>query len=209
MNVLNEIIKHKIVAIIRGADPSDVLKIAHALEAGGVRLMEITLNSENALELIKKLSKEMKGKMVIGAGTVLNKKMAKAAIKAGARFIISPSYDIDTIKTTKKNGAVSIPGAFTPTEIVNAFNAGADIIKVFPASGNVTYIRELRAPLSQIPLMPTGGINVSNIRQFLDAGAIAFGIGTSLVNTKEPVTDEMLYKITLRSLELVNEIKDN
>lgn len=209
MNVLNEIIKHKIVAIIRGADPSDVLKIAHALEAGGVRLMEITLNSENALELIKKLSKEMKGKMVIGAGTVLNKKMAKAAIKAGARFIISPSYDIDTIKTTKKNGAVSIPGAFTPTEIVNAFNAGADIIKVFPASGNVTYIRELRAPLSQIPLMPTGGINVSNIRQFLDAGAIAFGIGTSLVNTKEPVTDEMLYKITLRSLELVNTIKDN
>ncbi|MEO6229029.1 MAG: bifunctional 4-hydroxy-2-oxoglutarate aldolase/2-dehydro-3-deoxy-phosphogluconate aldolase [Ferruginibacter sp.] len=206
MTALSQILENKIVAIIRGADPDDVLKIAEALYAGGVVLMEVTLNSPNALEVIKQVSVAMRGKMLIGAGTVLDATAATSAIDAGAQFIISPCLDVEVIKTTKARGAVSIPGAYTPTEIVTAYNNGADIIKVFPASSNVNYIKEIRAPLPHIPLMPTGGVSLENIGEFLKAGAVAFGIGTSLVNTKETVTDEYLMKLKERAGEFVRRI---
>ncbi len=199
MSTLTEILKYKIVAIIRGANPDDVLKIARALHLGGVKILEVTMNSDDPLEVIRQLSKTMKDKMLIGAGTVLDAEMTKRAIDAGAKFIISPCVNKDVIKTTKKLGAVSIPGAFTPTEIVNAFNRGGDIIKVFPASANVNYIKEIRAPLPHIPLMPTGGITLDNIRDFHKAGAVSFGIGTALVNTKEKVTEEYLEQLTERA----------
>ena len=209
MSVLSEILEHKIVAIIRGADPNDVLKIAEALHAGGVKLLEVTLNSENAIEVIKQVADAMKDKMQIGAGTVLNEIKAKEAINAGARFIISPSFDIKTIQKTKELGAVSIPGAYTPTEIVSAYNGGGDIIKVFPASSNVNYIREVRAPLSHIPLMPTGGISLENIKDFQNAGAVAFGIGTALVNTKEKITREYLELLTERARQFSMAVKES
>lgn len=193
---LNHILQNKIVAIVRGIHPNDVTKIAYALIAGGVKTMEVTLNSANALSVIKELSKAMKDKMLIGAGTVLDAKMANEAIDAGACFIISPIVDEETIKATKKRGAVSIPGAYTPTEIYKAYTMGGEIIKVFPASSNVNYIKEVRAPLPQIPLMPTGGITLQNIREFKNAGAVAFGIGGSLVDAKQAVTEEYLRKIT-------------
>jgi 2-dehydro-3-deoxyphosphogluconate aldolase / (4S)-4-hydroxy-2-oxoglutarate aldolase len=186
MTTLSRILEHKIVAIIRG--------------------VEVTMNSANALELINELSGTMKDKMQVGAGTVLDAETAKSAIGMGAKFIISPCLNMSIIKTTKQLGAVSIPGAFTPTEIVNAFNSGADIIKVFPASGNVGYIKEVRAPLSHIPLMPTGGITLENIGEFYKAGAIAFGIGTALVNTKEKVTDVYLKQLTERARQFVQAI---
>ena len=195
MTTLSQILEHKIVAIIRGAAPDDVMKIAGALHAGGVRLLEITLNSLNALELINHLSQNMRGKMLIGAGTVLDAGSTRAAVEAGAQFIISPCFSNDVIKITKELGAVSMPGAYTPTEIVNAFNCGGDIIKVFPASSNVNYIKEIRAPLPHIPLMPTGGVSLENIAEFKKAGAVAFGIGTALVNTKEKVTEDYLVKL--------------
>ena len=127
---------------------------------------------------------------------MLDEKMLKGAIDAGARFIISPTVDKKLIRATKKLGAVSIPGAFTPTEIFKAFSFGGDIIKVFPTSGDVDYIKELRAPLPHIPLMPTGGISLQNIQEFKKAGAVAFGIGGSLVNAKLDVTHEYLQQIT-------------
>ena len=209
MNILSQILDHKIVAIIRGANPGDVLKIAEALHSGGVNLLEVTLNSDSALEVIKQLSDVMKGKMLIGAGTVLDADATKAAIDAGAQFIISPSFNIDVIKTTKQLGAISIPGAFTPTEIVNAYNSGGDIIKVFPASSNVNYIKEVRAPLSHIPLMPTGGVTLENIGEFQKAGAVAFGIGTALVNTKEKVTDAYLKNLTETAAKFVMAVGSN
>ncbi|MEO6329711.1 MAG: bifunctional 4-hydroxy-2-oxoglutarate aldolase/2-dehydro-3-deoxy-phosphogluconate aldolase [Ginsengibacter sp.] len=196
MTVLSQILEHKIVAIIRGANPDDVLKIAEALHEGGVKILEVTLNSANALEVIEQLSIAMKDKMLIGAGTVLDAASVRSAINAGAQFVISPHFNIDVIKTTKELGAVSIPGAYTPTEIVNAFNNGGDIIKVFPASSNVNYIKEVRAPLPQIPLMPTGGITLENIAAFQKAGAVAFGIGTALVNTKEKITGAYFKQLT-------------
>jgi 2-dehydro-3-deoxyphosphogluconate aldolase / (4S)-4-hydroxy-2-oxoglutarate aldolase len=206
MSVLSQILVHKIVAIIRGADPSDVLKIAKALLEGGVKVVEITFNSPNALSVVRELSDKMGNELLIGMGTVLDAATAKEAISSGAKFIISPSFNIETIHTTKKLGAVSIPGAFTATEIVNAFQSGGDIIKVFPASGNVNYIKELRAPLSHIPLMPTGGITFDNIKEFQDAGAVAFGIGTALVNTKEKITGEYLRQLTTRAGQFVRAV---
>lgn len=207
MTVLSQILEHKIIAIIRGADPGDVARIAKALQQGGIRLLEITFNSPNALAVIRELSLTMDNELLIGMGTVLDATTAEKAIASGAKFIISPSYDIETIQMTKKLGAVSIPGAYTATEIVNAFKGGGDIIKVFPASGNVNYIKELRAPLSHIPLMPTGGISLDNIRQFRDAGAVAFGIGSALVNTKEKITNEYLERLTQRAEKFVQAIQ--
>src|SRR5688500_8932089 len=196
MSVLSQLLDAKIVAIVRGANPGDVLQIASALYDGGVRAMEVTLNSRSALEVIGELSAKMGNKMLIGAGTVLDPINAQAAIDAGATFIISPITNADVIRTTRHNDAVSIPGAYTPTEIVAAYGHGGDIIKVFPASANINYIKEVRAPLPHIPLMTTGGINLDNIRGFQNAGAVAFGIGSALEDTSNPVTDEYLRRIT-------------
>src|SRR5688500_8607655 len=134
MSALSQILKNKIIAIIRGAEPDDVMKIAGALCEGGVQCVEITLNSTDALRLIEFLATKMEGRITVGAGTVLNATAASDAVAAGAKFIISPMLDIDTIHKTKDLGAVSIPGAYTPTEIFTAFSNGGDLIKVFPSS---------------------------------------------------------------------------
>ena len=196
MTTLSEIKKHKLVAILRGAAPAVVMDIARALSEGGIMCLEITLNSPGALQTIEYLSQQMEGKILIGAGTVLSAAAAEDAISAGAKFIISPITDEDTISRTKELGAVSIPGAFTPTEIYRAHSAGGDIIKVFPGTSGPGFIREILAPLPYIPLMPTGGINIENINEFKRAGAIAFGIGKSLVDTKKEINAESLQEIT-------------
>ena len=204
MSTLDHILKNKIVAIIRGADPADVLRIAEALQLGGVNIVEVTLNSPNALEVIKELTGKMSN-LLVGAGTVLSAADAKASVEAGAKFIISPSVNIDTITTTKKFGIVSIPGAYTATEVVNAFAHGGDIIKIFPAT-NAEYIKVLRGPLSHIPMMPTGGITSENISEFKRVGAVAFGIGTSLVDVKHKITDEYLNGVTENANKFVQAI---
>lgn len=202
-NPLPAILDKKIVAIIRGADPKYVLRIVQALYNGGVSIVEVTMNSKDPLPSITTIKESMGDKIVVGAGSVLDRSMAKAAIEAGAQFIISPCLDIETIKTTKEMGAVSIPGAFTPTEIVTAFSNGADIVKVFPASIGVQYFADLRGPLPHIPLMPTGGIHLGNIRSFQKAGAVAFGIGSALVNTKQEATDEYFAQLTALAQQFV------
>ena len=137
MNPLAHILEHKVVAIVRGANPPDLLRIAEALHAGGVRLMEVTLNSPGALASIEEISRAMDGKLLVGAGTVLDPETARAALLAGAKYIISPTLNKKTIRMTKRYGAVSIPGAYTATEILQAYECGGDIIKVFPASASI------------------------------------------------------------------------
>ena len=203
MNTLNEIFSHRIVAILRGAGPDDVLKIANALYRGGIRILEVTLNSENALQSIERLSEVMPADMQVGAGTVLNAIAVRAAVSAGARCIISPSLDPEVISTTKELGAISVPGAYTPTEIINAFRYGGDIIKVFPSSSNVNYIKEIRAPLPEIPLMPTGGITKENLRAYFRAGASAVGIGTALVKPDTSLTDDYLERLIENARQFV------
>ena len=197
MTSLAYILEHKVVAIVRGANPKHLLKIAQALHAGGVRLMEVTLNTPGALASIEEIAGGMEGKMLVGAGTVLDPESARAALLAGAKYIISPTLNKKTIRMTKRYGAVSIPGAFTATEILTAYECGGDIIKVFPAAtGGAAYFKDIAGPLPFIPLMPTGGVSLDNIKSFADAGAVAFGLGSSLVNTSQEATDEYLQQLT-------------
>lgn len=208
MTTLSRILNHKIVAIIRGAQPADILHIAHALCEGGVKLLEVTLNSPDALSSISKIATRMNAEVFVGAGTVLDAEMARAAIDSGAQFIISPSLDLETIYATKQAGAISIPGAFTATEIFSAYKNGGDIIKVFPASIGPAYFKDLRGPFPHIPLMPTGGVNLSNIQEFQKAGAVAFGIGGGLVDTSLKMSDQYLNELTEKAKKYVEALSE-
>ncbi|MGN7722215.1 bifunctional 4-hydroxy-2-oxoglutarate aldolase/2-dehydro-3-deoxy-phosphogluconate aldolase [Chitinophaga sp. 22620] len=187
MPVYEQITRHKIIAILRGAPPADVVQIATALYEGGIRLLEITMNSEKPLQAIEEVAAKLGDTVIIGAGTVLDAATAADAVSAGARFILSPIVKEPVIAATKKLGVVSIPGAYTATEIYTAYEAGADIVKVFPAT-SPSYIKDMSGPLPHIPLLPTGGITLDNIRDYLNTGAVGFGVGSSLVNIKQKIT---------------------
>lgn len=206
MTTLSQITVHKIVAILRGIQADDVLKIAGALCDGGVKIIEVTLNSPNALLAIEQLNSAYGNQLLVGAGTVLDISDAKAAMAAGAKFLISPNVDIAVIRAAKDAGILSIPGAFTPTEIITAHNNGADIVKVFPAP-DAAYIKNILAPLNHIKLMPTGGINLTNIKAFKDAGATAFGIGSSLVNNQSIIDETYLHQLTIKAGNFIAAIR--
>ncbi|MEH7387804.1 bifunctional 4-hydroxy-2-oxoglutarate aldolase/2-dehydro-3-deoxy-phosphogluconate aldolase [Bacillus sp. JJ1521] len=185
MNLVEQIKENKIVSVIRGASIENIIPIANALFEGGVKTLEITVETPKACQIIEKVSDTFGDKMIIGAGTVLDAETARIAIMSGAKFIFSPTVNVKTIKMTKRYGVISIPGALTPTEILTAYESGADIIKVFPAHAfGPGYLKSIHGPLPHIPLMPTGGVDLSNIQNYLKAGAFALGIGSSLVNTK-------------------------
>jgi 2-dehydro-3-deoxyphosphogluconate aldolase / (4S)-4-hydroxy-2-oxoglutarate aldolase len=197
MSTLQTILDNKVVAILRGAKPEETLKIVQALYEGGIRVVEITLNSPKALSAIEMVADEFGTKMAVGAGTVLDPESARSALFAGAKFILSPTLKAETIRMTKRYGAISIPAAYTPTEILEGYELGGDIIKVFPATLlGPQFIKDIKGPLPHIPLMPTGGVGLNNIKDYLAAGAVGFGIGSSLVNTKEEITDEYLVRLT-------------
>lgn len=202
MAVIDQILEHKIVAIVRGAAPDHVLPIAKALHEGGIRLLEITMNSEDPLNVIKRLQAHFGPDMIIGAGTILHKNEVARAIEAGASFLLSPIVSTEIIQHTKALGAVSIPGAYTATEIYQAYAAGADIVKVFPAT-SPEYIKNIRGPLPQIPLLPTGGVSIENIAEYQAAGAAGFGIGSALVNGTASLTEDYLLALTEKARRLV------
>jgi 2-dehydro-3-deoxyphosphogluconate aldolase / (4S)-4-hydroxy-2-oxoglutarate aldolase len=204
MLALSKILKHKIIAIVRGAAAAETFKIARALADGGIRVLEITLNSPNAFAAIEEVSDRMGKELLVGAGTVMDARSAKKAIAAGASFILSPTLDKGTIRATKKHGAVSLPGAFTATEILAAYHYGGDIIKVFPASSvGAKYFKELRGPMPYIPLMPSGGIHAGNMGEYLEAGVVAFGIGGALIDTTREMTPDYLQEVTEKARKLV------
>ena len=191
MDIKKIIVKHKVIAIVRDVDKSKVADLAQALYIGGIRLIEATFNQSSLTRIeattnsIKVIYKKMGDKMCVGAGTVMTKEQVRAAVDAGAKYIISPNTDIEVIEETKKLGAISIPGAFTPSETVNAYKMGADYVKLFPAGLlGIPYIKALRAPISYIPLMAVGGINADNLQEFLATGISGVGVGSSLVNVK-------------------------
>ena len=190
MDTLKIIKETKLIAILRNADPNNILPIVKTLYKAGVRAIEVTMNSPKALESIELIANEMKGKVVVGAGTVLDAESARLAILSGATFILSPTVNKDTIRMSKKYGAVSIPGALTPTEILEAYEYGGDIIKVFPTTTmGPEYIKDLQGPLPHIPLLPTGGVDLNNVEDFIKAGAVGVGLGSALVDTKVEITD--------------------
>lgn len=176
----------RIIAIIRGVESDRIAGLADALFDGGIRAMEVTLNTSGALGMISSLQESCGDRMYIGAGTVLDIDDAKKAIEAGASYLVTPNIDEEVIRYSADLGVPIFPGAMTPTEIVKAWKAGATAVKIFPgASLGIGFIKELQGPLSHIPMVAVGGINEDNIRQFLDVGCYGLGIGGSLVNLKE------------------------
>ena len=206
IEALNHIYTHQIVAILRGIAADKAKDVASALAEGGVKTLEITLNSPKALRVIEHLADTIGADVLIGAGTVLDAESARVAIYAGARFILSPTLDLATIQMTRRHGAVSIPGAFTPTEILNAYTYGGDIVKVFPATAALDFIKDIKAPLPHIPMMPTGGVGLDNIQAFKKVGAVAFGIGSALVDVKQTINAAYLKQLTRKAQQFVQAI---
>lgn len=201
-----EIQNRGVVAVIRGATCDNILTIAEALKAGGVSALEITMETPNALHIIEKVAGEYED-VLVGAGTVLDPETARDAIKAGSKFVFSPTVNKHTIEMTKRYGVISVPGALTPTEILTGYEYGADLIKVFPANAvGPEYFKSLAGPLPHIPLMPTGGIDVNNAGDYIKAGAVAVGVGSTLVNTKCEFTSEYLGEITRKAKQLMDAI---
>lgn len=186
--VLKTILERRIVAIVRGFSLEQVLSLADAYVKGGIRCMEVTYDQSKGNEdtdVVKKISaikEKMGDSLIVGAGTIMTVEQVRQVVEAGAEYVISPNVDFDVINETKRLGLVSIPGAFTPSEIAMAFNHGADIIKLFPANMlGIPYVKTIKAPLKHIPLLITGGVTPENIRSYSDAGGSAFGIGGKLV----------------------------
>lgn len=197
-----------IVAIVRGTGIESLLKIAEALNEGGVRVIEVTLNTPGAIEMIAQLEKEFGDEMLIGAGTVLDPETARSVILAGAKFVLGPTLSLDVSKLCKRYNTVYVPGVLTPTEIIKAWEAGAQIVKIFPAGAlGSRYIKELRGPLPQVEMMPVGGVTVDNTAEFIKAGATALGIGGELVdrNAVEEGRFELLTEKARRFIEAVQD----
>lgn len=185
MRTLQRILDGGIVAIVRSTDSSRLVEAAQALAAGGVTALEITLTVPNALEVIRAVRKTLDEAVIVGAGTVLDAETARGAILAGAEFIVSPVLKPSVIRLCRRYDKPVMPGAFTPTEILSAWEAGADVVKVFPADvGGPAYLKAIRAPLPQVRLMPTGGVDLNTAADFLRAGACCLGIGSQLVEAK-------------------------
>ena len=184
-SALDIITREILVPVLRAGSPDDAVEAEHALVAGGIRVLEITLTVPGAIGVIERLRREYDGEVLVGAGTVLDADTALSAIQHGAQFVVSPGFDLAVIDCCQSSGVAVAPGALTPTEVITAWKAGADLVKVFPAGnlGGPKYIRALRGPLPQIPLMPTGGVNLGTLREFLDAGAVAVGVGGELVSS--------------------------
>lgn len=174
-----------IIAVIRAEQADNLLPAAQALLEGGVAFIEFTLTTPGALEVIRETARELSGRACIGAGTVLDAETARAAILAGAQFVVSPALDEDTIRLCRAYDVLVIPGAFTPTEVLKAWKSGADLVKIFPAGvGGPGMIKDLKGPFPQIKLVPSGGVDFQTAGEFIRSGAYALGAGSSLVSSR-------------------------
>ncbi|HEX3437539.1 MAG TPA: bifunctional 4-hydroxy-2-oxoglutarate aldolase/2-dehydro-3-deoxy-phosphogluconate aldolase [Pseudacidobacterium sp.] len=181
-----EIERVGLVPVLRAKSAKEGHAIVEAMIAGGVTVVEVTMTVPGAIELLRELKKEHGGKVLLGSGTVTTAAQAAATIEAGAEFVVSPSLHPEVIAKTKELGKVSIPGSLTPTEVITAWNAGADYVKIFPCSavGGASYLKALLAPFPELQLIPTGGVTQQTAAEFLRAGARALGVGADLVNAK-------------------------
>jgi 2-dehydro-3-deoxyphosphogluconate aldolase/(4S)-4-hydroxy-2-oxoglutarate aldolase len=184
--VLKRIEEVGIIPVVRVESEEQAIAVAKVIDEAGIPILEITMTVPGAVRVIEKLSKHYGDEVLVGAGTVLDPEAARACIGAGAQFIVSPALNIQTIELCKQQAIAVFPGSLTPTEVVSAWQAGADAVKVFPCSavGGAKYLRALRAPLPQINLIPTGGVSLSTAKDLISAGAWALGVGADLVNTR-------------------------
>jgi 2-dehydro-3-deoxyphosphogluconate aldolase/(4S)-4-hydroxy-2-oxoglutarate aldolase len=183
--VLAKIRKIGLVPVLRAESEAQAMELAAAIADGGVTVLEVTMTVPGAVRVIARLAKE-RPEILLGAGTVLDPETAHACIEEGAQFVVSPAFNRKTVELCRKQSVAVLPGALTPTEILTAWEAGADVVKVFPASamGGAKYLKSIKAPLPQIELIPTGGVSLATAREFLEAGAYALGVGADLVDTQ-------------------------
>jgi 2-dehydro-3-deoxyphosphogluconate aldolase/(4S)-4-hydroxy-2-oxoglutarate aldolase len=207
--MLDLLLKERIVAIFRGLEGETANRAAAALVAGGIRLMEVTMNTPGALATIARWRETFDGRAAIGAGTVLDLAMAREAAAAGAMYLISPNLDEEVVAFGAERGIAVWPGVMTPTEIVRAWKAGAEAVKIFPmASLGVQYLAEIRAPLDHIPMIATGGVDLGTIESYFRAGASAVGMGSKLLNREwiEAGEFEQLTETARRYVEIVRSL---
>ena len=193
MNVMERIREVGLVPVVRASSAGQAFTAVEAIRAGGIPILEITLTVPGAILIINELAKRLGDDALIGAGTVLDAETAQQCIDAGAKFIVSPALDIPTIELCRRLAVPIFAGALTPTEIVTAWKAGANAVKVFPANavGGATYLKSVKAPLPQIELLPTGGVNLNTAADFIKAGAFALGVGADLVSGEpEAITEK-------------------
>ena len=173
-----------LIPVLRAKSVAQGRAVVDAMIAGGVTVVEVTMTVPGAVDLLKELSKEYGSKLLLGSGTVTTADQVQATIDAGAEFVVSPSLHPDVVRVTKTNNKISCPGALTPTEVITAWNAGADYVKIFPCSavGGASYLKSLLAPFPHLKLIPTGGVALQTAESFIKAGARALGVGSDLVN---------------------------
>lgn len=186
--IISKILEHKIIAIVRNVMQKDIIPTGEALYEGGINLIEVTFNQKGSLQdtadAIKSLCNHFGDKMQVGAGTVINVEQVDMAFHAGAKYIISPNINIDVIKRTNELGMVSIPGALTPTEVVSAWDSGADFVKLFPVGElGINYIKAVMSPINHIPMLAVGGVDENNLKDFLNIGIKGAGIGSNIVKS--------------------------
>ena len=184
--VLGRIRDLGLVPVVRAQSAEEAVQAIDAIRAGGIDVLEITMTVPDAVPLIAQVVRKLGGEAVVGAGTVLDAETARAVILAGAQFVVTPTLKAETIACCKRYGVPVFPGALTPTEVLTAWEAGADMVKVFPCSalGGASYIKALKAPLPQVDLVPTGGVNLETAADFIKAGSAALGVGADLVDLK-------------------------
>ncbi|MGA7687295.1 MAG: bifunctional 4-hydroxy-2-oxoglutarate aldolase/2-dehydro-3-deoxy-phosphogluconate aldolase [Terriglobales bacterium] len=182
--VRNKIVEIGIMPVVRAASAQQAMQAAEAVCAGGIPIVEVTMTVPGAIDVIAQLAKSMGKDVLIGAGTVLDAEAAQRCIDAGAEFLVSPGFDLATVQFAKRQGKLMMAGALTPTEVIAAWKAGSDFVKIFPCGtvGGAKYIKALKAPLPQVPMIPTGGVNLNTAADFIHAGAAALGIGGELVS---------------------------
>src|ERR1700730_5677372 len=182
---LHRVLDCGIVAVVRSPDSQQLVEVARALADGGVSVMEITMSVPNALDVLRQVRQALGDRILLGAGTVLDPETARAALLAGAEHLVAPAVNLDVIRLCQRYDKLVMPGAFTPTEILTAWEAGADIVKVFPADVlGPAFFKAMRGPLPQVRLMPTGGVDLTTAADFLRAGACCLGVGGQLVDPK-------------------------
>lgn len=190
--VRQRIIDIGIVPVVRAASKEQAVAAAQAVHAGGIPIVEVTMTVPNAIDAIRTLVANMPDDVLIGAGTVLDAETAQQCIDAGAQFLVSPIFDPKTIELARRLDKLTMAGALTPNEVVAAWKSGTDFVKIFPCGnvGGAAYIKALKAALPQIPMIPTGGVNLQTAAQFLEAGASALGVGGELIQADAKVTEE-------------------
>lgn len=206
--VLKQIKDTGVIPVVRATSADEAMRAIDAIREGGISVLEITMTVPGAVGVIEQVVARFGNEALVGAGTVLDAETAKACISAGAQFIVSPALNMETIAYCRQQDVAVMPGALTPTEVVQAWNAGADFVKVFPAGavGGASYIKSLKAPLPQIELVPTGGVSLKTAADFIKAGAAALGVGADLVDIKA-IREGQASLITERARQFVDIVR--